>query len=56
MFNIIHEDDRELMRDQLMPKRHMLGPNGELLVPDEPEGKRLVAEALSSEKRRFIVR
>ncbi|KAL0902324.1 hypothetical protein ABMA27_000221 [Loxostege sticticalis] len=56
VFNIIHEDDRELMRDQLMPKRHMLGPNGELLVPDEPEGKRLVAEALSSEKRRFIVR
>nr|QLH55914.1 methoprene-tolerant protein 2 [Chilo suppressalis] len=56
VFNLIHEGDRQLMKDMLMPKPHMLGPNGELLVPDEPEGKNKVAEMLASEKRRFIIR
>ncbi|XP_063837408.1 circadian locomoter output cycles protein kaput-like isoform X1 [Ostrinia nubilalis] len=56
VFNVIHEDDRQLMRDQLMPKKHMLGPNGELLVPEETEGKKKVADELANEKRRFIIR
>ncbi|CAG9782130.1 unnamed protein product [Diatraea saccharalis] len=56
IFNLIHEDDRQLMRDMLMPKPHLLGPNGELLVPDEPEGKNKVAELLAHDKRRFIIR
>ncbi|KAM3968449.1 juvenile hormone resistance protein II [Aphomia sociella] len=56
VFNIIHEDDRELMKEQLMPKSHLLGPNGELLVPDEPNAKLKVAETLANDKRRFIVR
>nr|XP_013189069.1 unnamed protein product [Amyelois transitella] len=56
IFNVVHEDDRQMMRDYFMPKSHLLGANGELLIPDEPNGKKLVAEALASEKRRFIVR
>lgn len=39
-----------------MPKSDMLGPNGELLYPDKPDGKQKIGEALASEKRRFIVR
>ncbi|XP_031767389.2 aryl hydrocarbon receptor nuclear translocator-like protein 2 isoform X2 [Galleria mellonella] len=56
ILNIIHEDDREMMREQLMPRSDLLGSNGELLVPDEPNGRQMVAAALASDKRRFIVR
>ncbi|XP_053624190.1 neuronal PAS domain-containing protein 2-like isoform X2 [Plodia interpunctella] len=56
IFTVVHEDDRQIMKDALMPKSHLLGNNGELLIPDEPNGKKIVAEALASEKRSFIVR
>lgn len=39
-----------------MPKSQTLGPNGELLIPDEPDAARKVEEALAQEKRRFILR
>lgn len=45
-----------MLREQLMPKSYLLGSNGELLIPDGPDGKEKVADALAREKRRFIVR
>lgn len=56
IFNITHEDDRQMLKEQLMPKTQILGPNGELIAPVERDGKQRVAKALASEKRRFIVR
>lgn len=56
LLNITHEDDRVTLKDQLMPKTQNLGPNGELLIPDEPGAKCEVEEALAREKREFIVR
>ncbi|XP_075990646.1 uncharacterized protein LOC142986193 isoform X2 [Anticarsia gemmatalis] len=56
LLNITHENDRAMLKDQLMPKTQNLGPNGELLIPDEPGAKCEVEEALAREKRRFIVR
>ncbi|XP_059054469.1 hypoxia-inducible factor 1-alpha-like [Achroia grisella] len=56
ILNIVHEDDRELMKEQIMPQPHMLGINGELLVPNEPNASQKIAEALASDKRRFMVR
>ncbi|XP_026727764.1 neuronal PAS domain-containing protein 2-like isoform X2 [Trichoplusia ni] len=56
LLNITHEDDRALLKDQLMPKSQTLGPNGELVIPDEPNALRKVKKALAQEKKRFIVR
>ncbi|CAB3225927.1 unnamed protein product [Arctia plantaginis] len=56
LLNITHEDDRATLKDQLMPKSQHLGPNGELLIPDEPGAKSKVEEALAQEKREFIIR
>lgn len=45
-----------MLREQLMPRTQNLGPNGELLIPDEPDAIRKVEEALANEKRRFMIR
>ncbi|KAJ8737772.1 hypothetical protein PYW08_000367 [Mythimna loreyi] len=56
LLNITHEGDRAMLRDQLMPRTQTLGPNGELIIPDEPDAIRKVEEALASETRRFVIR
>ncbi|KAJ8737038.1 hypothetical protein PYW07_000309 [Mythimna separata] len=56
LLTITHEGDRAMLRDQLIPRTQTLGPNGELIIPDEPDAKRKVEEALASETRRFIIR
>ncbi|XP_068624386.1 uncharacterized protein [Battus philenor] len=56
IFDVIHEEDRQLLRDQLLPRSDILGPNGELLIPDEPDGKQKLEEALTREKRSFVIR
>ncbi|KAJ0183930.1 hypothetical protein K1T71_000353 [Dendrolimus kikuchii] len=56
IINIIHEDDRHMLKTQLIPNSQILGPNGELLIPDGPDGQEKIAEALAREKRQFIVR
>ncbi|CAH2034666.1 unnamed protein product, partial [Iphiclides podalirius] len=56
IFGITHEDDRKMLKEQLMPKDNFIGPNGELLIPDGPGGEEKVAEALGREQRRFVVR
>ncbi|KOB72960.1 Methoprene-tolerant homolog-2, partial [Operophtera brumata] len=39
ILNLTHEDDRQMLKDQLMPKSQKLGTNGELLMPEEAEGR-----------------
>ncbi|XP_063373620.1 basic helix-loop-helix ARNT-like protein 1 [Cydia amplana] len=56
LFTITHKDDHKTLLYQLKPRSQILGPNGELLIPDRPDGKSLVAKALAGEKRRFVVR
>nr|QOQ34740.2 methoprene-tolerant protein 2 [Agrotis ipsilon] len=56
LLTITHEGDRAMLREQLMPRTQSLGPNGELLIPDEPDAVRKVEEALANEKRRFLIR
>lgn len=56
MFSITHVEDQQTLKDNLMPKSYMLGSNGELLVPDEPDGVQKISEALAEEKRQFVVR
>ncbi|XP_021192500.3 uncharacterized protein LOC110377805 isoform X1 [Helicoverpa armigera] len=56
LLNITHEDDRAMLREQLMPKSQTLGPNGELMIMDEPDAIRKAEEALAQEKRQFIIR
>lgn len=56
LLTITHEGDRAMLRDQLMPRSQTLGPNGELIIPDEPDGTRKVEEALAHETRRFVIR
>ncbi|XP_061729503.1 neuronal PAS domain-containing protein 2-like isoform X2 [Cydia pomonella] len=56
LFTITHKDDHKTLLYQLKPRSQILGPNGELLIPDRPDGKSLVAKALADEKRRFVVR
>ncbi|CAH0703457.1 unnamed protein product [Spodoptera exigua] len=56
LHTITHEADRNLLRDQLMPRSQKLGPNGELLIPDEPDAIKKVKRALANEKRQFVIR
>ncbi|XP_063632832.1 neuronal PAS domain-containing protein 2-like isoform X1 [Cydia splendana] len=56
LFTITHKDDHKTLLYQLKPRSQILGPNGELLIPDRPDGKSLVAKALAGEKRRFVLR
>ncbi|XP_035446674.2 neuronal PAS domain-containing protein 2 isoform X3 [Spodoptera frugiperda] len=56
LHTITHEADRALLRDQLMPRSQKLGPNGELLIPDEPDAIKKVKRALANEKRAFTIR
>lgn len=45
-----------MLREQLLPRTQTLGPNGELMIPDEPDATRKAKEALAHEKRRFVIR
>lgn len=56
ILNFTHEDDRQMLREQLIPRSQHFGTNGELLMPEEEEGIQKVEQALANEKRRFIVR
>ncbi|XP_048488596.1 hypoxia-inducible factor 3-alpha isoform X1 [Plutella xylostella] len=57
IMNVVHPDDREFLRQQLMPTTpNILGPNGELLVPDDPEAKAKIKQALANERRTFVIR
>ncbi|XP_030021669.2 uncharacterized protein LOC115441157 isoform X2 [Manduca sexta] len=56
MVSITHKDDQAILMNQLMPRKEFLGPSGELLVPDEPDGIMKVTEALGREKRKFVLR
>uniref|UniRef100_A0A2A4IU13 PAS domain-containing protein n=1 Tax=Heliothis virescens TaxID=7102 RepID=A0A2A4IU13_HELVI len=56
LMNITHEGDRAMLREQLMPRSQTLGPNGELMIMDEPDAIRKAEDALAQEKRRFIIR
>ncbi|CAK1588614.1 unnamed protein product [Parnassius mnemosyne] len=55
IFNFTHEEDHPMLREQLMPKSCLLGPNGELLS-DSPEANQKVAITLAKEKRKFVIR
>ncbi|XP_022121550.2 aryl hydrocarbon receptor nuclear translocator-like protein 1 [Pieris rapae] len=56
IYNYVHESDHAVLREQLTPPYYMLGTNGQLLIPDEPDGKKKIAEELVNEKRSFIIR
>ncbi|CAG4939928.1 unnamed protein product [Parnassius apollo] len=56
IFNFIHEEDHQMLREQLMPKSCLLRPNGELLIPESPDAEQKVADILAKERRRFIIR
>ncbi|XP_013140025.1 PREDICTED: hypoxia-inducible factor 1-alpha-like isoform X2 [Papilio polytes] len=56
IINIIHEEDQQMMLNQLMPKSFLVGSNDEILFPDDMESKEKVAEALANERRSFNVR
>lgn len=56
IYSLVHEDDQELLRSQLLPRSQALGIHGELLVPNDQEGRQKVAQVLANEKRRFIIR
>ncbi|XP_038216878.1 aryl hydrocarbon receptor nuclear translocator-like protein 1 [Zerene cesonia] len=56
IYSYVHEHDHALLREQLMPQNTMLGSNGELLIPEDPEGKKRIAEELRNERRSFIIR
>ncbi|XP_045542135.1 hypoxia-inducible factor 1-alpha [Papilio machaon] len=56
IINIIHEEDQQMMLEQLIPRSYLLGPHDEILFPEDPESKEKVAEALRNEKRSFNIR
>lgn len=56
ILNIIHEDDHQLLREQIYPRSCTLGSNGELLLPRESEAEKKVMKSLINEKRNFILR
>ncbi|CAK1554848.1 unnamed protein product [Leptosia nina] len=56
IFNYVHVQDHNLLRERLMPPKIMMGLNGELLVPQDDEGRARVEYALSNEKRNFTIR
>ncbi|XP_041986506.1 aryl hydrocarbon receptor nuclear translocator-like protein 1 isoform X2 [Aricia agestis] len=56
IFNIVHEGDHMLLREQLLPMTCMLGNNGELLLPEGPDAQKRVADLLANDKRAFIIR
>ncbi|KPJ09224.1 Hypoxia-inducible factor 3-alpha [Papilio machaon] len=56
IINIIHEEDQQMMLEQLIPRSYLLGPHDEILFPEDPESKKKVAEALRNEKRSFNIR
>lgn len=56
ILNIVHDDDKLILRENLIPPSHFLGHNGELLIPDGPDGKQKIGEALAREKRQFVIR
>ncbi|KPI96160.1 Neuronal PAS domain-containing protein 2, partial [Papilio xuthus] len=56
IINIIHEEDQQKMLGQLLPKSFLLGPNDEILFPEDPESKERVTEALRNERRYFNIR
>ncbi|KAI8430986.1 hypothetical protein MSG28_001079 [Choristoneura fumiferana] len=53
---ITHEDDHNMLLDQLRPRSQTLGDHGELVIPDQPDGKLLAAKRLAAEKRQFFIR
>ncbi|XP_028032150.1 circadian locomoter output cycles protein kaput-like isoform X2 [Bombyx mandarina] len=56
LVNLTHPRDRQMLLEKLKPRSQVLGPNGELLIPNEPDGVYKVVEGLRREKRSFTIR
>ncbi|CAH0716048.1 unnamed protein product, partial [Brenthis ino] len=56
VFSIVHNDDHQLLRDQLYPRSCALTSKGELSIPKEIDAEKKIAEALANERRSFIIR
>ncbi|KAI5647023.1 PAS domain-containing protein [Phthorimaea operculella] len=56
IFNYVHPDDHGTLKKNLMPTSPLITSNGELLLPENPDGNKNLNAALSCDKRRFQIR